>query len=311
MIFDRLINAAEKGFSALLPLLRAARIFELPKRPQDFLPKGSILEEERQLIEETFFLPFRTIAVEDPASCIILQDREKDVRGSKRERIWIEIMPQGGADPNAYTEDPEIIRERNAQLKADGLDKELVIVFGEIHEFRFVGNGGEMFLDAHVGQTLTLDERTGRLSNWTEAAREAGDLDRIARASGENVLSALQEVMWINDPDHFVLEEIPEEAIKKRERSGSKKRRDRVPRTYERPRYTIMRPHNIRKRMGLPEPEACGTKRRPHERRAHLRTLRSSKFVNKKGQRITVKATWVGPKENTVGGKRYRVIVDL
>jgi hypothetical protein len=62
--------------------------------------------------------------------------------------------------------------------------------------------------------------------------------------------------------------------------------------------------------MGLPEPEVPQGKRRPHERRAHERKLRSPKFVHKQGQKIIVKSSWIGPKENRVGGKRYRVIVD-
>ena len=91
------------------------------------------------------------------------------------------------------------------------MNKQLVMVFGEIHRFDFVGVKSKIFLDAHLGQTITLDEQTGEVRNWTEKAAQMGDLDAIGKASGKNMIAALQEVMWINDPDHFILGRLSKE----------------------------------------------------------------------------------------------------
>lgn len=312
MIFDRALKAAELGFTPLFKFLRGARLFEIPKRPQDFLPSDAIPPDELELLRETFFLPFKTVAVEDPCSCIIIQDTEDDARGMDKKRIWVEIMPQVSERPEVYIDDVEETRRNNEINSALGMSKDLIIIFGTINSLDYVYDGAKPRLDATVGQLYVYDDRQRTTKNVSGIAERMGDVDDIAESSGRNVITALEEVMWINDPDHFVLEETPERAIERRKRSGSKKRREQIPRSYERPKYTIMRPHNIRKRMGLPEPDApSGIKRRPHDRRAHYRKLQSDKFVHKKGQWVPVTATWVGPKENKVGGKRYKVIVDL
>jgi len=48
-----------------------------------------------------------------------------------------------------------------------------------------------------------------------------------------------------------------------------------------------------------------------HRRRGHWKTLRSERFVNKRGTRVWVRATWVGPEEMIRGHETYRVRLDL
>ena len=82
---------AEKGLTPLQKILREARLFVFPARPHDVLPR-SHSEEEIEFLRESFFLPFPTIAVEDKASCLIIQDFDKDTRGIEQPRRFIEIM---------------------------------------------------------------------------------------------------------------------------------------------------------------------------------------------------------------------------
>lgn len=49
----------------------------------------------------------------------------------------------------------------------------------------------------------------------------------------------------------------------------------------------------------------------PHRRRAHYRRLNSEFYRLKRGQRILVKESWVGPKEATHDGCHYRVLTSL
>ena len=48
----------------------------------------------------------------------------------------------------------------------------------------------------------------------------------------------------------------------------------------------------------------------PHERRAHVRLLKSDRFVNKKNQVVRVRSTWIGASEGVSGKYRYRVLLD-
>lgn len=49
-------------------------------------------------------------------------------------------------------------------------------------------------------------------------------------------------------------------------------------------------------------------KRQAHTRRAHARILRSSRYKDKRGQTIHVKATWVGPSEWKEASSIYRMV---
>ena len=84
----------------------------------------------------------------------------------------------------------------------------------------------------------------------------------------------------------------------------------RIARTHERPSYTILKPHEIRERMKLPMPVGKRAVT-PHERRSHLRTLRSEFFrPTNRGRQILIPASWIGPSESVVGNRRYRVMLD-
>ena len=49
----------------------------------------------------------------------------------------------------------------------------------------------------------------------------------------------------------------------------------------------------------------------PHRRRAHYRRLMSPRYRLKRGQRIFVKESWIGPKEAMYGGEKYEVLTSL
>jgi hypothetical protein len=131
-----------------------------------------------------------------------------------------------------------------------------------------------------------------------------------------NVNTSLQEVFYFNSPDRFIVEECPIKAMqrwkkrKQRERRKHKgKRRVQVRREHERPVYTLLKPKEIRVKLGLPA-LAAGGPRRPHERRRHYRTYRDERYVKMRNKTVVIPASWVGPSEATIGNRRYRILLD-
>ena len=123
----------------------------------------------------------------------------------------------------------------------------------------------------------------------------------------ENISAVVDQVMWINQPDAFILEDAP--LKNKAPRSGSYPR---VWRSHERDIYTILTPDVIRKKLGLAEPTGDSRKgMTPHDRRRHFRTFYSDRFVLMRGKTIVIEACWVGPQEKIIGQHKYKVRVDL
>lgn len=133
--------------------------------------------------------------------------------------------------------------------------------------------------------------------------------NEATRGGIRNALWAMEEMALVQTPKHFILEQSPlagwSPFTKRLNGAG-------IPRSHERPLYTLLQPKEIRRRMGLPEPTDDERRRapRPHERRAHLRTLRAERFVHKAGKTVPVKASWIGPSEARVGAHVYRVLLD-
>jgi hypothetical protein len=121
------------------------------------------------------------------------------------------------------------------------------------------------------------------------------------------VTAAARTIMYFNDPENFVVEDRPPEREKKRPKG-------RIAREHERPTYTVLKPTQIRRRLRLKDPdEEGGTKKRPHERRAHLRTYPDDivKWPKAHGRTIVVKACWIGPHTAEFNGHRYKVLIDM
>ena len=77
--------------------------------------------------------------------------------------------------------------------------------------------------------------------------------------------------MPLNDPETFILESTPLAALNRKPVKLKPGQIRRIPRTHERPAYTILKPHEIRERMKLPMP--VGSPWRPPVQRARLAAL--------------------------------------
>lgn len=109
----------------------------------------------------------------------------------------------------------------------------------------------------------------------------------------------------INSPTRWI--------VKREQIQAMPIRPGKIPRSAERPRYILVSHDEIERVIRDPNPanEGVFKDRRPHRRRAHSKLLSSEKFTWKRGQRVHVKACWVGPEQAEYGGERYTVCLDL
>ena len=340
MLFDRLISIAEAHLPAYLPFIRRAKLFEFPEKPHEILPKE--FQDDIEWIQDNFILPFPSIAVEDKASCVLLADFYRNQKGLFDKRLFIECMSLT-VDSSAFAdgrENPET-NHNSEFLHGKGF---AIVIVGHIEQMKvysphhYTGEGAVhksllankhkiLFEDFHEddeidfnGEALQFKEAPIMTSSyWGKNYSVKPDSGGI-RGPIRNAYSAIQEIIYFNRPDRFILEETP---AKKRTRPLKK-----TPRSEDRPKYTILRPEAIRKRMGLPQ-VSIGSKE-PHERRRHDRWLSDKRYSKdetgkdrevkiipygkRKGEayylHVDVPAHWVGPTENTRGHKHYKVLVN-
>lgn len=290
MIFDKLCGIAERHFPDLAEVLRKAHLFFYDK-PAHTLPKEHPVDRIAWL-QENFFLPFPVVAAEDPASCLFYMDQSPNARGLSSPRTFVECCPLA-ADPSAFR-DGHFLDGRVLDRLPEGacLISQGTLAFAKSAEAGY----------RVVGEVTRIFGATKKEIAFSMSGNECPD--SIIHGCLRNAACGIEELMMLNTPDRFVLEIAPARA---RSPEGKK-----IPRSDDRPRYTILHPHEIRKVMGLPEPS--GEKRgspRPHERRAHTRTFRSERYKEAKGRTVIVPATWVGPSESVYQGRRYKVRLDL
>lgn len=280
--FDLMCTFAEKTaqknpsdeVNLILSLLRDARLFEIESAE----PRVPASDEEIKLMGDDFRLPFDIVAVEDASSCVLIADRVPGQVGLGRERIVI----YGMAREEKGVVGGAVIQ--SAQVKENGN-----FVIGVRPETAFVCpriNG--VWQSVFSAQTMMPEPV----------------FQGLAHDLNVHFSAALREILLTNVPANFIMESSPLKSL------GPGKR---IPRSHERPNYTLLRPGEIRRRMHLPEPTGDGSTKAPHERRAHFRTLRDERYTrNSDGspRTIWIPATWVGPTESVVGQRRYRVILD-
>ena len=126
------------------------------------------------------------------------------------------------------------------------------------------------------------------------------DSDAMGK-SAESVACKISLILdLINQPKRFIMEESAAAAPKK----GNK-----LNRSVQRPSFTLVSPLAVQKRFLASDP--TGRTVCPHARRAYVKTLTHERFVNKRGQQVTVPATWVGDSEFREGNKQYKIRLEL
>lgn len=131
----------------------------------------------------------------------------------------------------------------------------------------------------------------------------------VFRASLSNAKCFMEEVMWFNNPDRFVVEETSETARGPRPKSL----RGKIKRADERPVYHSWTPVDVRKlrERGAVDESGDPIKRRGHWRRGHFRTLRSPRYARSgmAGRTILIRPTFVGEPDFYVERAHYRLLL--
>ena len=325
--FNTFLSMAEKSSDQLppgiAPLVSQIKLFTLDGLPQDFVPHSGTPEHDAMMEEsmDNFFLPFPVVAVQDGAGCVILFDFEENARGMPAQRGFVDISPVLiDAAEGASVESLAMVNNHHEKAKKARVSPDTACIsFGLIQSFKVIKKTTEVpeggwSLNGKVLRVVVANKRE-LVWDWSTAMKHYvgtdDDSNDFASAVLNNVMSAYEEVMYINQPTHFILEEIHEKLHEKFQRKfGGKKKKKRYPRSNERPTYTVLPPKKIRHKMGLPPiTHETNGKKAPHWRRAHTRVLRSDRY-RQKGKTIFVKACWIGPSESKVGGKHYKVLLD-
>lgn len=291
MLFDKLAKTAEHSDDkAMIKMLQQAHLFVFPYIPHEILKK-EVYEDD---ISE-FFLPFPCIAIEDEASCVIIQDSTPDQTGFNVKRHFIEIFSMCPDHPEAYRDShQQFIREtinpadRNRFMVSIGTIK--TFLYFNDKQYEVIGTINRIFLC-----------EDGRINY--EAPLRVVKSEHCMSTTLSNYVTALEEVLLFNRPDRFILEKTPLK-VKKAGKGLP------IKRSHQRPIYTLLKSHEIREKLGLPEPEHHHASPRPHERRAHWRTYRNERYKKMRGQSVKIPSTWVGPSEAELGKHYYRVILD-
>lgn len=305
MIYDRLLTLVERHLPDLERWAKQARIFDFPHIPHETLSQ-EISAEQSEFIWDTFFLPFQVVAVEDPASCVILWDEEPDApQGYARRRYFIEGLPLDGENLDAFRESqipgapkPPVVADKHAMIVTAGyVEPDALLTpetFGVNYQLKIAFQAG-----------LTKTDVT--LSPEMYAYARATD-DRYWYAVLGNVKTAMEEISYFNSPDRFVVE--------KGAPVGTRVPKGRTPRSDQRPVYKMMTVTEIRtmfREAGVADPDRTGTKRVVHERRRHFRKYPDDpvRWPNAHGKVIEIPASWAGSREAQIGKRIWRVRTDL
>lgn len=305
MIFDKLCGLVERHLPEYKQIIEDSNLFIFPGRSHEILTEITTDSQFKRI--EVFQLPFTVTAVEDTASLVILIDCEPGQIGFDKPRYFIEAMPfisktnRDDLEFVDYTIEEDPVKNMNPQLRKK-MERSYIITSGYMENMICKG-GAEIFGDGRIDNSLVVSKQDGiisdasKLSNWEEMRYESKTLSMAT-----NAITALEEILHFSSPEFFILEAESKEYKK----AGVKK----IRRSNQRPIYTMLKPTEIRNKLGLKQPESQRGSPRPHERRAHYRRLRKESGY-KEDRIVPVKACWIGPTQAEKGGKRYKVRLDL
>jgi hypothetical protein len=317
MLFDRLAKIVEVHLPKYTKILQRARIFEFPVVPHKTLPKS--FTGDIEWLEQNFFLPFPSVAVEDNASCVVIFDIEKNQKGTIKQRGYLECMSLA-ADSSNFRESlySNIKEEKSPEMIMLHQQGYCIVNVGFIEKMTFE-TPEKFYGEGDIIETMVASKKDIYIKDLHKA--------NATKSEGliTNVYSTIQEIMYFNQADKFILEEKPL-VMKKRK----KKFQDKILRSHERPKYTILSPNKIRERMKLPQLQVKKGSPIPHERRRHDRWLSDARYSKdengkprkekiipygrRKGEiyylHVDVPPVWIGPSENKIGNKHYKVLVN-
>lgn len=327
-------------------IMENARVFQYDAAGQEIaklVPKLKTADD----VPEKFHLPFPITALEDREGCTIAIDIRHD---NKAPRGWLnaaQVIENFAEDVVVGRNQPRLlidIKTGNSfeEYKISGLPKNSVsIIIGLANPTAaslsdkfitrafaalYVDPGRDEVLDLFRMYRIDPDTHHSKLakttadyySKGTQVTDKMTDSERIYMTVVYDLMNsvkvAIPEVMVLNHAERFVVEVHPKGY-------DPSKKNKRILLTHERPVYTVLRPLEARRYMGLPDPEevkeaeeGSREKRKIWERRAHLRRAHTRRHPQDPEKVVKVKesfvrAVWHGPSENEHKGRIYKVLL--
>lgn len=316
--FDRLCSVVERQFPSaeFRKYLKQARLFDFPQRWHETsrgTGENKMADYEMvggmEFVVDNFFLPFPIVAIEDTASVVLIIDPNPGQVGLNCERIFVEcFLMSTPSEEYGYDGDKhaEAIKSQKSSLPSTAC-----MISTSRFKRAWIENDTINY-EAELGFALVADKTRVYLSpsQWKAMCLAANDWQGMTHGAALNAKTALEEVMWFNTPHRFVVKRHAERPRKKKGKGPE------FLRSHERDQYILLQPHEIREKLGMPEPTHDRKSPTPHSRRRHFRVLKSERYKFDRdeypdGKMVIVPATWIGPSEGECDGRRYEVCLDL
>jgi len=300
MLFDKFCGFAEKHLPDMVPTLKACKVFKYEYNPLTD-PKEYPDANTMDFLKDNFMLPFPKTAVENIEGVVIFQEEVPEQRGLfPRRKFTVVGQEPANPTPLLLPGDDTLTwaRQHDSFIIAHGTIRDIV----PIDRCRYWASCA---VHSHgIGLFAPPKDIAIPLKMHSGSTLERTQFQIIFKV----VLNAIGQLFYLYTPDHFLVEQAPVKS------NGNKqnKTNGKVIRSHERPIYQVLKPLEARKVMGLgdPKPATESTGRKVLHRIAHTRTLRSERYVNKRGQTIMIPAIWNDAVESVVGKRRYRVVID-
>lgn len=309
MIFDRACAFAEKNPSVKMPMLKKAAVFLVDL--DDFREAGSVEKlSDLDDFAARLFLPFDPVWVEDShgAGGLLLSCDPFECEFDERERAIEKLREeQDVGEVHQSLSAWMFVRIRTEDGKpvysSDGVRAEFMTSYGHVIPWteRATGKLRLRFAHAHIGIS---DSRGNGAEKNIDNLNEL-EMRLLHKVGSSGWAIGVGCLYTINSPKKWI---VSREHIHARPVQKGK-----IARSDQRVRFIIVSEDEIERVIRDPNPANVGVyaDRRPHRRRAHSHLLKSERFTWKRGQRVFVKACWVGPETAEYGGERYRVMLDL
>jgi len=266
-----------------------------------------------QFDAETLFLPFETCAVEfrfehgsihpvaDPRNagailCLFGRPEGHEVGFGTGETRWPVMTAAQSPD------EPGVLRINKVVVWGPYIPGNVVNV-GQSEDNWTSGK-----VMSHLYSVCDYDIRTGKCRHaWKDGEPTSGidkeGLTGAWKTATAFALHAFGLIQTANSPANWVVRVTDEHArvVKRRGKKVEEKRS----------RLIVVPDRELDRVIRSPSVGSDFIEKAPHRRRAHFRRLLSPRFRLKRGQRVFIKESWIGPKEATHGGEHYEVLTSL
>ena len=199
MIFDKLRAAVSRFMTDIMPVVESAMHIKFPYDPHKILPTR--MDTWRLMSTGLFKLPYPIVAIEDPASCVVIADLQPDQRGLDGERLFIECVPVApGVDESHYNDAPEAA-EAMAVMCATMPKTAVIIVIGRFSSH--AQRNDSYLVDGTVSHSFVCSDR--ELMTPLGAFEDLDDQGKrqTTESSLRNAMTAIEEIMFIESRPGF------------------------------------------------------------------------------------------------------------